>query len=419
MSKKLFAFSRLSLPQRIVIGLVIGTLLGLFLPNASWIGIFGSLFVGALKAIAPVLVFILVIASLSRSQAGFDRRFGFVIFEYLLSTFLAALAAVLVSFTYPVSMSLDVQNTASGNAPEGVWEIIEKQLLGMVANPFQAIADANYISILFWAIVIGVLTKKFASPETHHMLNDFSVVISQAVAWIINLAPFGIMGLVYTSVATSGMAIFATYGKLLLVLVGCMLGTSLIINPIIIFAILRRNPYPLVIKCLRESGVTAFFTRSSAANIPVNMRLCERLGLDKDFYSVSIPLGATINMDGAAVTITVMTLAAANTMGLEMTIGKALLLSVLASVAACGASGVAGGSLLLIPMACSIFGIPSDAAMQVVGVGFIIGVVQDSVETALNSSGDVIFTACAEYAHWRKTNKSLPEFLGGTTQTDI
>ena len=419
MSKTPFAFSRLSLPQRIVIGLVIGTLLGLFLPNASWIGIFGSMFVGALKAIAPVLVFILVLASLSHSQAGFDRRFGFVIFEYLLSTFLAAVAAVIVSFIYPVSMSLDVQNAASGNAPDGVWEIIEKQLLGMVANPFQAIADANYISILFWAIVIGVLTKKFASPETHRMLNDFSVVISHAVAWIINLAPFGIMGLVYTSVATSGMAIFATYGKLLLVLVGCMLGTSLIINPIIIFVILRRNPYPLVIKCLRESGVTAFFTRSSAANIPVNMRLCERLGLDKDFYSVSIPLGATINMDGAAVTITVMTLAAANTMGLEMTIGKALLLSVLASVAACGASGVAGGSLLLIPMACSIFGIPSDAAMQVVGVGFIIGVVQDSVETALNSSGDVIFTACAEYAHWRKIGKSLPKFLGGTTQTDI
>ena len=419
MSKTPFAFSRLSLPQRIVIGLVIGTLLGLFLPNASWIGIFGSMFVGALKAIAPVLVFILVLASLSHSQAGFDRRFGFVIFEYLLSTFLAAVAAVIVSFIYPVSMSLDVQNAASGNAPDGVWEIIEKQLLGMVANPFQAIADANYISILFWAIVIGVLTKKFASPETHRMLNDFSVVISHAVAWIINLAPFGIMGLVYTSVATSGMAIFATYGKLLLVLVGCMLGTSLIINPIIIFIILRRNPYPLVIKCLRESGVTAFFTRSSAANIPVNMRLCERLGLDKDFYSVSIPLGATINMDGAAVTITVMTLAAANTMGLEMTIGKALLLSVLASVAACGASGVAGGSLLLIPMACSIFGISSAAAMQVVGVGFIIGVVQDSVETALNSSGDVIFTACAEYAHWRKIGKSLPKFLGGTTQTDI
>ena len=419
MSKTPFAFSRLSLPQRIVIGLVIGTLLGLFLPNASWIGIFGSMFVGALKAIAPVLVFILVLASLSHSQAGFDRRFGFVIFEYLLSTFLAAVAAVLASVMYPVSMSLDVSNTASGNAPEGVWEIIEKQLLGMVANPFQAIADANYIAILFWAIVIGVLTKKFASPETHRMLNDFSVVISQAVAWIINLAPFGIMGLVYTSVATSGMAIFATYGKLLIVLVGCMLGTSLIINPIIIFVILRRNPYPLVIKCLRESGVTAFFTRSSAANIPVNMRLCERLGLDKDFYSVSIPLGATINMDGAAVTITVMTLAAANTMGLEMTIGKALLLSVLASVAACGTSGVAGGSLLLIPMACSIFAIPSDAAMQVVGVGFIIGVVQDSVETALNSSGDVIFTACAEYAHWRKIGKSLPKFLGGTTQTDI
>lgn len=419
MSKSKFFLLRLSLPQRIVIGLVIGTILGLVVPKATWIGILGMLFVGSLKAIAPLLVFVLVIASLSRSQTGFDRRFGFVIFEYLLSTFLAAVVAVLASFLYPVKISLNVANAAEGVAPAGVWEVLEKQLLGMVSNPFMAIAEANYIAILFWAIIIGILAKKFASPETHRMLNDFSGVISQVVAWIINLAPFGILGLVFTSVSTSGMAIFATYGKLLLVLVGCMLITALIINPIIIFCILRCNPYPLVFRCLRESGVTAFFTRSSAANIPVNMRLCERLGLDNDFYSVSIPLGATINMDGAAATITVMTLAAAHTMGLEMTVGKALLLSVLASVAACGASGVAGGSLLLIPMACSIFGISQDIAMQVVGVGFIIGVVQDSVETALNSSGDAIFTACAEYAHWRKIGKSLPKFLGGTTQTDI
>ncbi len=419
MTTNKFFLSKLSLPQRILLGLVVGTVLGLLFPNAFWIGLLGSLFVGALKAIAPVLVFVLIIASLSRSQTGFDRRFGFVIFEYLLSTFLAAVAAVLTSVLYPVSMTLDMADAAEQAAPGGVWEVMEKQLLGMVSNPLQSIAEANYISILFWAILIGILAKKFASPETQRMLNDFSGVISQVVTWVINLAPFGILGLVFQSVSTSGMAIFATYGKLLLALVGCMLATALIINPIILFIILRRNPYPLVIRCLRESGVTAFFTRSSAANIPVNMRLCERLGLDKDFYSVSIPLGATINMDGAAVTITIMTLAAANTMGIHMTIGQALLLSVLASVAACGASGVAGGSLLLIPMACSIFGIPADAAMQVVGVGFIIGVVQDSVETALNSSGDAIFTACAEYAHWRKIGKSFPKFLGGTTETDI
>ncbi|MBO4513194.1 MAG: serine/threonine transporter SstT [Victivallales bacterium] len=419
MTKSRFSINGLSLPQRILIGLVIGTILGLAFPQASWIGILGSLFVGGLKAVAPLLVFLLVIASLARSQAGFDRRFGFVIFEYMLSTFLAAIVAVVASFLFPVSIALDVKQAVESAAPGGLRDILEKQLLGMVANPMQAIAEANYISILFWAILIGVLAKKFASPETHRMLNDLSGIMGQVVVWIINFAPIGILGLVFHSVSTSGMGIFLTYGKLLLVLVGCMLGTGLVINPLIVFFCLRRNPYPLVLRCLRESGFTAFFTRSSAANIPVNMRLCERLGLDKDFYSVSIPLGATINMDGAAVTITVMTLAAANTMGIEMTIGKALLLSVLASVAACGASGVAGGSLLLIPMACSIFGIPAEAAMQVVGVGFIIGVVQDSLETALNSSGDAIFTACAEYVHWRKIGKSLPVFLGGTTPTEI
>ena len=308
---------------------------------------------------------------------------------------------------------------AAETAPGGVFEVLESQLVGMVSNPILAIASGSYLSILFWAIVIGILAKKFAKPETLHTLDDLSNIIGQVVKWVINLAPFGILGLVFSSVATSGLAIFTIYGKLLAVLVGCMLFTALILNPILVAIAIRANPYPLVWRCIRESGVTAFFTRSSAANIPVNMRLCQRLGLDREFYSVSIPLGATINMDGAAVTITVMTLAAAHTMGIELTLARAFLLSILATVAACGASGVAGGSLLLIPMACSIFGISTDIAMQVVGVGFIIGVVQDSVETALNSSGDALFTAAAEYAHWRKIGKSLPKFLGGTTETEI
>ncbi len=410
--------SRLSLPQRILIGLILGTVLGLLVPQATFIGILGSLFVGALKAIAPLLVFTLVISSLCHNQTGFDRRFGFVIFEYLLTTLLAALVAVAASFAFPVSMSLEGVEAVE-SAPGGVFEVLESQLVGMVSNPILAIASGSYLSILFWAVVIGVLAKKFAKPETLHTLDDLSNVIGQVVKWIINLAPFGILGLVFSSVATSGLAIFTVYGKLLALLVGCMLFTALVLNPILVALAVRANPYPLVWRCIRESGVTAFFTRSSAANIPVNMRLCQRLGLDREFYSVSIPLGATINMDGAAVTITVMTLAAAHTMGIELTLARAFLLSILATVAACGASGVAGGSLLLIPMACSIFGISADIAMQVVGVGFIIGVVQDSVETALNSSGDALFTAAAEYAHWRKVGKSLPKFLGGTTETEI
>ncbi len=410
--------SRLSLPQRILIGLILGTVLGLLVPQAIFIGILGSLFVGALKAIAPLLVFTLVISSLCHNQTGFDRRFGFVIFEYLLTTLLAAFVAVAASFAFPVSMSLEGVEAVE-SAPGGVFEVLESQLVGMVSNPILAIANGSYLSILFWAVVIGALAKKFAKPETLHTLDDLSNIIGQVVKWVINLAPFGILGLVFSSVATSGLAIFTVYGKLLAVLVGCMLFTALILNPILVAIVLHANPYPLVWRCIRESGVTAFFTRSSAANIPVNMRLCQRLGLDSEFYSVSIPLGATINMDGAAVTITVMTLAAAHTMGIELTWARAFLLSILATVAACGASGVAGGSLLLIPMACSIFGISADIAMQVVGVGFIIGVVQDSVETALNSSGDALFTASAEYAHWRKIGKSLPKFLGGTTETEI
>jgi serine/threonine transporter len=279
--------------------------------------------------------------------------------------------------------------------------------------------DANYISVLFWAIIIGVLSRKFATENTKKVLVDCSDIISKVVAFIIELAPFGILGLVFESVASSGLAIFADYGKLLLILVGSMLVTALILNPLIIFCILHCNPYPLVFRCLKESGITAFFTRSSAANIPVNMRLCERLGLDKDFYSVSIPLGATINMDGAAVVITIMTMTAVNTVGIHVDIPSAIVLSLLSTLAACGTSGVAGGSLLLIPMACSLFGIPQDTAMAMVGVGYIINVVQDSFETALNSSGDVLFTATAEYRYWKKNGKSLPTFLGGTTKVGI
>ena len=417
MSQRPF-FLRLKLVHRIILGLIIGIVLGLFWPGAGWIAIFGKLFVGALKSIAPVLVFVLVIESLARSNTGFDRRFSFVIFEYLFSTFLAALTAVTLSFAFPVKIHL-AGSTVEQTAPDNVWKMLEDQLLSMVSNPIQAIIDANYISVLFWAIVIGILFKKLSSEHTKKMLADSSNVISQVVAIIIELAPLGIMGLVFESVSTSGLSIFAEYGKLLLLLVGSMLVTALVLNPLLIFCILRRNPYPLVLRCIRVSGLTAFFTRSSAANIPVNMQLCEHLGLDKDFYSVSIPLGATINMDGAAVTITVMTIAAANTMDIKMSIVPAILLSILSTIAACGASGVAGGSLLLIPMACSIFGVSQEIAMQVVGVGFIIGVVQDSVETALNSSGDVIFTATAEYAYWQKQGKSLPKFLGGTTETQI
>ena len=289
----------------------------------------------------------------------------------------------------------------------------------MVSNPLKSIAEGNYISILFWAVIFGLAAKTLASAGTKKMMEDLAEMVSSAVRWIINLAPFGIMGIVYSNVSTNGLAIFRDYGRLLILLVGCMLTVALIIDPIISAIVLRRNPYPLVFRCIKESGLTAFFTRSSAANIPVNMELCEKLGLDREMYSVSIPLGATINMDGAAVTISVMALAAANTMGIKVSFLTAIILAFIATLAACGSSGVAGGSLLLIPMACSLFGVDANVAMQVVAVGFVIGVVQDSVETALNSSGDVLFAATAEYAKWKKEGKSLPKFLGGTTDTEI
>ena len=403
-------YNGISLIVRILIGLILGAVLALVAPGAMWITELGNLFVGALKGIAPVLVFVIVTSALAQGSSKLDRRFGTVIWLYMLTTFLAAGIAAIASFAFPQNIVL--AEAAEGSAaPQGLSEVLNTLISNFVANPVSSLMSGNYIGILFWACLFGVALKRIASENTKVMLSNIADTVSQIVRWIINLAPFGILGLVYTNVSTNGLSIFTQYGKLLLLLVGTMLFMALIVSPLIIFLYLHCNPYPLVFRCLKESGLTAFFTRSSAANIPVNMALCEKLGLDKDMYSVSIPLGATINMDGAAITITIMTLAAANTLGIQVSLPAAIVLSIMSALGACGASGVAGGSLLLIPMACSLFGISSDIAMQVVGVGFIIGVVQDSVETALNSAGDVEFAATAEYHQWLKEGKQLPEFL--------
>ena len=390
------AWQQTNLMLRIFIGIIIGSVLALTVPGISVVSMLGDLFVGALKAMAPVLVAVLVTSSVATARAGLGSRFRTVITLYMLTTLMAAVVAVVASFLFPVGIALaDVQG-ASGSAPGALGDVFRNIVGSVMSNPVTAIANANYLSILFWAVVIGIALKMVASEQTIGSLRQWADAVSKVVAWIIQCAPFGILGLVYTTVSQSGLEIFTTYGKLLLLLVGCMLLVSLVLNPIIVGCMLRRNPYPLVWRCLKESAVSAFFTRSSAANIPVNMELCKRMGIDKDFYSVSIPLGSIINMDGAAITITVMTLATCYTLGVDISFASALLLSIIATLGACGTSGVAGGSLLLIPMACSLFGISGDVAMQVVAVGFIIGVVQDSVETALNSSGDAMFTIASE-----------------------
>ncbi len=399
-----------SLILRIICGIIVGIILALVVPTWSWITTFGNLFVGALKAVAPVLVFVLVSSALAKNRNKLDRRFGTVVFLYMLTTFLAAFIAVVGSFLFPQTMVLGEAAQAE-TIPQGIGEVLNTLLTNMVSNPISALTGGNYMSILFYAILFGLAMKTYANEEGKNFMVSISDSVSQIVRWIINLAPFGIMGLVYSEVVENGLAIFTSYGKLVLLLVGCMAMESLVVNGIIAWVALKRNPYPLIWKCLKESGITAFFTRSSAANIPINMELCKKLGLDKDMYSVSIPLGATINMDGAAITITVMTLACANTLGIQVDFASALILSFLATLGACGASGVAGGSLLLIPMACSLLGIGNDVAMQAVGVGFIIGVVQDSVETMLNSSGDVVFAAIAEYREWIAQGRRLPGFL--------
>jgi serine/threonine transporter len=383
-----------SLVKQILIGLVLGILLAwISKPAALAAGLLGTLFVGALKAVAPVLVLMLVMASIANHRHGQKTNIRPILVLYLVGTFSAALTAVVFSFLFPSTLQL-VTGATDITPPAGITEVLRGLLMSMVSNPVHALLEANYIGILVWAIGLG-FALRHGSDSTKSLINDVSDAVTFMVKLVIRFAPIGIFGLVSATLAETGFATLYGYAQLLLVLIGCMFLVALVINPLLVFWKIRRNPFPLVLLCLRESGVTAFFTRSSAANIPVNMALAEKLNLDRDTYSVSIPLGATVNMAGAAITITVLTMAAVHTLGIPVDLPTALLLSVVASLCACGASGVAGGSLLLIPLACNMFGIPNDIAMQVVAVGFIIGVLQDSCETALNSSTDVLFTAAA------------------------
>ena len=409
MNKYVKKWTESSLILKILIGLIIGAILGLAIPQVDILGLPGQLFVSALKAIAPLLVFVLVASALSKAGEGIGSRFKTVIVLYIFSTFLSAMVAVTGSFLFPVTMHL----TEAGNvtAPGGLGEVISNMLLNIFANPLLSLSQGDYLGILFWAIVFGICLKKVATSHTKTVLVECADAISMVVRGIIQFAPIGIMSLVFSAVSESGLSIFVQYGQLILLLVGCIATVALITDPLIAAVALRRNPYPLVFTCLKESGITAFFTRSSAANIPVNMSLCERLGLDKDFYSISIPLGATINMEGAAITITIMTLAVCHTLGIAVDLPTTIILCVISTLAAAGSSGVAGGSLLLIPMACSLFGIPADISMQAIAVGFIIGVIQDSCETALNSSGDALFSATAEYHDRVKAGEPV-NFLG-------
>ena len=401
MQRFISTWNRTSLIKRIAIGVVIGAVLGLLIPKVTVIGLLGDMFVGGLKAIAPLLVFALVANALSQTREGQQSNMKTVIVLYLFGTFAAALTAVISHYIFPISLKLGAAAATKASAPQGVGEVFKDLLLKMVDNPINALAQANYIGVLVWAVVFG-FAMRTASQHTKELLNTLAEVTSQIVRWIINLAPFGILGLVFNTISENGIGVLADYGVLILVLVGTMAFVALVVNPAISFVMMGKNPFPLVFRCLKDSGITAFFTRSSAANIPVNLQLCEDLGLNPDTYSVSIPLGSTINMAGAAVTINVLTLASVTTLGIEVDFATALILSVVSAISACGASGIAGGSLLLVPVACSLFGISNDLAMQVVGVGFIVGVIQDSCETALNSSTDVLFTAVAEKSRWNK-----------------
>lgn len=398
-------WNEISLVKRIICGLIIGIVLGLVVPQATALSLLGNLFVGALKAIAPILVLFLVMSALAKHQEGKQTNMKHIIGLYLLGTFLAGLMAVIASFLFPVTLTL-TQSTSDITPPGGIGEVLNTLMMNLVANPIDALVNANYIGILAWAVLLGIALRK--APEGVKVaIESVADAISQIVRWIINCAPFGVLGLVFTTISQQGIDSLLSYGKLIVLLVGTMAFVAFVVNPIIVFIGIRKNPFPLVLKCLKDSGITAFFTRSSAANIPVNMRLCAELGLDRDTYAVSIPLGSTINMGGAAVTISILALAAANTLGIQVDFASAVVLSVLSAVSACGASGVAGGSLLLVPLACSLFGIPGDIAMQVVGVGFIVGVIQDSCETAINSSTDVLYTAVAELSKRRKLEGSV------------
>lgn len=400
-------WNEISLVKRILCGLLLGIILGLTIPQASVIILFGDLFVGALKAVAPLLVLFLVMSALCKHQAGKQTNMKRIILLYLLGTFVAGFVAVLASFLFPITLTLTA-STSNITPPGGIQEVLHTLLMNLVANPVDALINANYIGILAWAILLGIALRN-ASEGFKNAIESISDALSQIVRWVISCAPLGVMGLVFNTISQQGIESLLSYGRLILLLVGTMAVVAFVINPIIVFIGIRRNPYPLVLKCIKDSGITAFFTRSSAANIPVNMRLCAELGLNKDTYAVSIPLGAAINMGGAAITISILALAAAHTMGIQVDFASALILSILSAVSACGASGVAGGSLLLVPLACSLFGIPNDIAMQVVGVGFIVGVIQDSCETAINSSTDVLYTAVAELSQKRENLPVMEE----------
>lgn len=402
--KRLFEkWNSINLVNRIIVGIIIGVILALTIPDTvSGITILGTLFVSALKAVAPVLVFVLVINAIASHVGGKATNMKMILALYGVATLAAGFVAVIVSFIFPTVLTLKTE-AQDVTPPSGILEVFETLLFNIVTNPVSAIMNANYLGILAWAVVLGIALKA-ANDSTKGVIANFSDAITKVVQWIISLAPFGILGIVFEAISTTGLSALGEYARLILILVGTMFFVALVVNPLIVYAVARRNPYPLIFTSIKESGITAFFTRSSAANIPVNMALAEKLKLDKDTYSVSIPLGANINMGGAAITISVLTMAAAHTVGVEVDFLTAVILMVMAAVSAAGASGVAGGSLLLIPLACSLFGISDDIAMQVVAIGFIIGVIQDSCETALNSSTDIVFTAAAEYAKERKQN---------------
>lgn len=402
--KRMFSkWNSINLVSRIIVGIIVGVVLALTIPEAvSGITILGTLFILALKAVAPILVFILVINAIASHVSGKSTNMKTVIALYGVATLSAGFVAVVVSFIFPTTLTLKTE-AQDVTPPSGIFEVFEKLLFNIVSNPVSAIMEANYLGILAWAVILGIALKA-ANDSTKGVITNFSDAITKVVQWIISLAPLGIMGIVFEAVYTTGLSALSEYFRLIIILVGTMFFVALVVNPLIVFAVARRNPYPLVLTSLKESGITAFFTRSSAANIPVNMALAEKLKLDKDTYAVSIPLGATINMGGAAITISILTMATAHTLGIEVDLFTAVILMAMAALSAAGASGVAGGSLLLIPLACSLLGISDDIAMQVVAIGFIIGVIQDSCETALNSSTDIVFTAAAEYAKERKQN---------------
>ena len=404
MKKIIESWNRISLIKKIICGLAVGVILALAVPQLNVISLLGDLFVGALKAIAPLLVLFLVMSALASQREGKQSNIKRIISLYLLGTFLAGCVAVAASFLFPVTIAL-TDSTSTTAPPSGIGEVVNSLLMSLVSNPVDALVNANYIGILAWAVLLGIALRK-AGDSTKKAISEISDALSQIVRWVIACAPFGVMGLVFATISQQGLSSLLSYGRLILLLVGSMAFVAFVVNPIITFIGIRKNPYPLVLKCLKDSGITAFFTRSSAANIPVNMKLCEELGLDRDTYAVSIPLGSTINMGGAAVTISTLALAAVHTLGIPVDIPTAIVLCVLSAISACGASGVAGGSLLLVPLACSLFGISDDIAMQVVGVGFIVGVIQDSCETAINSSTDVLYTAVAEFSRRRKENLS-------------